>query len=224
MGGILNDDYIRALLSTAPASYTAAGGRRDAVTVLPIEAQHAVPSQMPEVPDGMSPDSQKFFTAWKSWRGDRILPRRAQVQLTSIARLMPRLVVLEVRGPDRATFRLAGDDIERAFGLRLTGRSFIKMAEEADQARRGELLWRQVSQPCAVVLQQILEYRSGRRELVEIASAPVLPDADGMPLQVFAVVSPLSRQVTAREKDAVIRNIGRKLRFLDIGAGIPAQA
>ena len=223
MGGILNDDYIRALLSTAPGSYTAAGARSDAVTLLPVDAEHTAPAQMSDFSGAMSPDSQKFFTAWKSWRGDRILPRRAQVQLTSIARLMPQLVVLEVRGPDRATFRLAGDDIERAFGLRLTGRSFIRMADETQQARRGELLWRQVSQPCAVIMQQEREYRSGRREVVEIASAPVLPDTDGMPVQVFAVVSPLSRQVPPRENDVVTRNIGRNLRFLDIGAGIPAR-
>ena len=222
MASIFSDDYIRTLLSTAPATYTAAR-RRDAVAVLPIEAEHAAPPQMPDFSGGMSPDSQKFFAAWKSWRGDQILPRRAQVQLTTIARLMPQLVVLEVRGPDRATFRLAGDDIERAFGARLTGRSFIKMAEEAHQARRGELLWRQVSQPCAIIMQQEREYRSGRRDIVEIASAPVLPDTDGMPVQVFAVVSPLSRHVAAPDNDVIIRNIGRNLRFLDIGAGIPSR-
>lgn len=220
MHRIFTDDHIRALLSSAPAS-PGSGRPRDAATTLAAGPEQSVP--LPESPDGMSADSQKFFAAWKSWRGNQVLPRRAQVQLTTIARLMPQLVVLEVRGPDRATFRLAGDDIERAFGARLTGRSFIRMAEETHQARRGELLWRQVSQPCAVIMQQDREYRSGRREIVEIVSAPVLPDVDGAPVQVFAVVSRLSRLVTAPAGDVVVRNFGRNLRFLDIGAGIPAR-
>jgi len=222
MDRFFSDAHIRALLSAAPDA-ARPGRLPDAVTMLSTGQPQSAPLPLPDGSGGMSPDSQKFFAAWKSWRGDQILPRRAQVQLTTIARLMPQLVVLEVRGPDRATFRLAGDDIERAFGARLTGRSFIKMAEEAHQARRGELLWRQVSQPCVAILQQEREYRSGRREIVEIVSAPVLPDAEGAPMQVFAVVSPLSRHVTTPENDTVIRNFGRNLRFLDIGAGIPAQ-
>lgn len=215
------DDYIRALLSGPVASKF---GPQDAVTMRPSGPDRMPPTlaPMPDFQGGMTADSQKFFAAWRSWRGDQILPRRAQVQLTSIARLMPQLVVLEVRGPDRATFRLAGDDVERAFGARLTGRSFIKMAEEAQQARRGELLWRQVSRPCAVIMQQEREYRSGRRETVEIASAPILPDLEDAPVQVFAVVSRVSRNVTAHDGDIVVRNFGRNLRFLDIGAGIPA--
>lgn len=225
MSSIFSNDYIRALLSAAPAAAPETR-RPDAVAIAPDNRIPAGPRAESDALEGMAAESQKFFAAWKSWRGDQILPRRHQVQLTSIARLMPLLAVLEVRGPDRATFRLAGDDIEQAFGMRLTGRSFIKLADIDQQERRGELLWRQVSQPCAAIARHDLEYRSGRRETVEIASAPVLPDIEGAPVQIFAVISRIQKHAgfgASDAKDAIIRNFGRNLRFLDIGAGIPAQ-
>lgn len=222
MHSIFSDDYIRRLLSAAPAASTALGQPREA-GVIAIGQPPAMP--VPDAADGMSAESQKFFAAWKSWRGDQVLPRRAQVQLTGIARLMPQLAVLEVRGPDRAIFRLAGTELEQGYGARLTGRSFIKLADTPEQARRGELLWRQVSQPCAALIQQVVEFRSGRREIVEVASAPVLPDAEGEPVQLFAVASRIQKHAAlSAGNDPAIRNFGRNLRFIDIGAGIPALA
>lgn len=234
MAGIFSNDYIRAMLSATPTSQT----------VSAVPQVFAAPAAAPFT-EVLSAESQKFFAAWRAWRGTRLLPRRQDVQLTAIARLMPQLAVLEVHGPDRAIFRLAGTEIEQHFGARLTGRNFIKLAHNdakgadatgsdaerlADQAPPsvsvGERLWRQVSQPCAAVMRQDLEYRSGRREAVEIAAAPVLPDIEGAPVQVFAVIGRLSRTVAGpavARGDAVIRNYGSNLRFLDIGAGIPAK-
>lgn len=225
MNRIFSNDYIRALLSTAPLPIPDAAGA-PAGSALPDGEICIAPAQAQMDLAGFSPDSQKFFNAWKSWRSGGVLPRRAEVRLTTIARLMPQLAVLEVHGPDRAVFRLAGTDLEQAFGARLTGRSFIKMADEAEQQRRGELLWRVVSQPCASIMQQVIAFRSGRQDIFEIVAAPVLPDSEAAPAQVFAVISRLSRPaVTPPERnDAVVRNFGRNLRFLDIGAGIPAKS
>lgn len=214
-GRFFSDEHIRAILSTAPNH-----GRT--APLIPPADEH--PAARPDTTDGLSAESQKFLAAWRSWRGTQLLPHRHQVQLTSIARLMPQLMVLEVRGPDRATFRLAGTDIEELLGARLTGRSFITMAETAQQKRRGEILWLQVSQPCAAIVCQEVEFRSGRRASIEIAAAPVLPDAEGQPVQIFAVASQLPQPVTrprSGERDIVVRNFGRNLRFVDIGAGVP---
>src|SRR5690606_1850725 len=126
---------------------------------------------------------------------------------------------------DRATFRLAGTEIENQYGARLTGRSYIALTDPAKQQKRGELLWLHVKQPCAVIAHQELEFRSGRRCVVEIASAPVLPDSEDQPVRVFAVVSRFPRQPLRSdgERDMVVRNFGRNLRFIDIGAGIPGN-
>lgn len=213
---LFSDDHIRAILSVAPQR-----GRDAAPVALSSDIR---PAARPDADAGLSGESQKFLAAWRSWRGTQLLPHRHQVQLTSIARLMPQLAVLEIRSPDRAIFRLAGTEIEAQFGARLTGRSYIALAEPAEQKRRGDLLWLQVSQPCAAIVYQEFEFRSGRREIIEIASAPVLPDTDGQPVQIFAVASRLPRYVEpapGKERDMVVRNFGRNLRFVDVGAGVP---
>lgn len=217
-GGFFSDEHIRAILSAAPDHGHVAIPAAAAATGRPARSSFA---------EGCSAESQKFLAAWQAWRGTQLLPRRHQVQLTSIARLMPQLIVLEVRGPDRVTFRLAGTDIETQFGARLSGRSVIALTDPAKQKRRGELIWQQVTQPCAALVYQELEFSSGRREIVEIASAPVLPDAEGEPVQIFGVVSRLPRHLPPAAdgrngvRETVVRNLGRNLRFLDIGAGIP---
>src|SRR3546814_18920611 len=48
--------------------------------------------------DMLSADSRKLFEAWQGWRGDRLLPRRADMDLVSISRLMPRLAVIDEIG------------------------------------------------------------------------------------------------------------------------------
>lgn len=211
--GIFSDDHIRTLLSSRPEPRPAPPAA--------MPAGDAAPTTMSF--EGCSPESRKFLAAWQSWRGTQLLPRRQQVDLTSIARLMPQLAVLEVHGPDRATFRLAGTEIENQYGARLTGRSYIALTDPAKQQKRGELLWLHVKQPCAVIAHQELEFRSGRRCVVEIASAPVLPDSEDQPVRVFAVVSRFPRQPLRSdgERDMVVRNFGRNLRLIDIGAGIP---
>src|SRR3546814_19582298 len=101
--------------------------------------------------DMLSADSRKLFEAWQGWRGDRLLPRRADMDLVSISRLMPRLAVIDVKAPDNALFRLAGTEIEHHFGERLTGRSYIRMVPAERKQRRGEQLWLIDPQACAGV-------------------------------------------------------------------------
>src|SRR3546814_12750200 len=87
---------------------------------------------------------------------------RADMDLVSISRLMPRLAVIDVKAPDNALFRLAGTEIEHHFGERLTGRSYIRMVPAERQQRRGELLWRIATQPCAVGQHVACDWRPGR--------------------------------------------------------------
>ena len=61
--------------------------------------------------------------------------------------------------------------------------------------------------------------------MAAIVAAPVLPDSADAPAQVFAVVSRLTRPAPRlQQNDTMLRNFGRNLRFLDIGAGIPAKS
>jgi hypothetical protein len=168
-----------------------------------------------------SPESLHFLEAWHHWRGDRLVPLRRDVELLSICKLMPQFLVLEVNGPDRATIRLAGTEVERQFGSTLTKRNLIALTDRPYQPQRGQRLWQMVNQPCAALLHLAIDRQSGQRNEVELAIAPVLPDDHRAACQLFIAVSRLPHWQWGSAADPVAHSLGRNLRFLDIGGGIP---
>lgn len=186
----------------------------------PSVGSRRAPARATPADDMMSTDSRKLYEAWQGWRGDRLLPHRADMDLVSISRLMPRLAVIDVKAPDSALFRLAGTEIEQHFGERLTGRSYIRMVSPDRQQQRGELLWRIATQPCAVLQHVACDWQSGHHGVTEIFGVPVLPDRDGEPVQMLGVVSRLPPLVwDAKDHITAMRSV--TLRFVDIGAGLP---
>ena len=196
--------------------------------IIPIRTAPARPGVSPgATPAGtpandiLSADSRRLYEAWQGWRGDRLLPRRADLDLVAISRLMPRLAVIDVKDPDTAVFRLAGTEIEQLFGQRLTGRSYIRMVPPERQKSRGELLWRIATQPCVVVQHIACDWQSGRHGVLEVFGVPMLADRDGEPVQMLGVVSRLPAPVWG-EPDRIIAMRSIAMRFIDIGAGQPA--
>ena len=118
------------------------------MTLQPRAYLHPQLSQLPTLDSGygkapatdvealMSGDSRHLLAAWKRWRGEHLLPHRRDMDLVSIARLMPRLVLLDVFSPQRMIFRLAGTEIESIAGMRLTGRDHILLAQPDQRASR----------------------------------------------------------------------------------------
>lgn len=169
----------------------------------------------------LSDDSRQFLTAWNRWRGDRLLPRRADMDITMIARLMPRVVLLEALDSQRVIFRLAGGEIEQYLGQRLQGRDYVTMGEPGQRSRRAELMWRIVSQPCAAVNVYRVADPDGSRRLIQFCGAPILPDEADAPIQLLAVASNL-RRLGWGEGSMPYDPNAAGLCFIDIGAGLPA--
>lgn len=185
----------------------------------PMQGRQANSNARPQ--DIMSDDSRKLFAAWQAWRGDRLLPRRADMDLVSISRLMPRLGLVDVRSAEQVTFRLAGTEIEQQFGQRLTGRSYLRLGPPERQKQHGELLWRIATQPCAMLQHISIDWQSGRRCVLEMLALPMLPDRDGDPVQLLGVVSRLPQRSWG-ETDRIVTLHSIMLRLIDIGAGLPA--
>ncbi|MCW5730883.1 MAG: PAS domain-containing protein [Alphaproteobacteria bacterium] len=170
----------------------------------------------------LAEESRRFLLTWHRWRGAALLPGRADVALRDIRDLLPRIAILEIRSRENATFRLAGTQYRLELGFEPTGLNYVQLAPPAERQRRGELLYRQVRQPCAAVMLFRHRYASGHEVVFEIVSAPLrgaLPDALG---QVIALASKLERS----RPDAVHvlhpqLNSGERLRHIDIGAGLP---
>lgn len=174
----------------------------------------------------LSNDSRHLLAAWKSWRGASstpgLLPHRRDMDLVSIARLMPRLVLLEAFGPQRMIFRLAGTEIEAVAGLRMTGRDHIAMAQPDQRAARSRLLWGAATQPCgALAFHTFSHPDSGQPHVIETFLLPVLPDDATAPMQLIGLAAHLPVLEAGSHVTRPLEYAGTTQHFLDIGGGIP---
>lgn len=171
----------------------------------------------------LSEDSRHLLQVWKDWRGDHLLPHRRDMDLVSIARLMPRLVLLDARGPQRMIFRLAGTEIETITGIRMMGRDHIAMAQPDQRAARSRLLWGAATQPCgALAFHRFPHPDSGRLHQIETFALPILPDDASAPMQLIGLVAHLPVLDAGSHVTRPLEFAGATQHFLDIGAGVPA--
>jgi hypothetical protein len=176
----------------------------------------------------MSSDSRHLLNAWKRWRSAHshktgLLPHRRDMDLVSIARLMPRLVLLDVFSPQRMIFRLAGTEIESITGLRLTGRDHILMAQPDQRASRSRLLWGAATQPCgALAFHSVTHPDTGRLHQIETFVLPILPDDAEAPIQLIGLAAGLPVLEAGSHVTRPLEFAGATQHFLDLGGGIPA--
>ena len=216
-----NDTMIRAMLAAGPAGAPLIGAGSNDTGSNDTGAR-------PDAADAdsivLSPESRQLLAAWQDWRGDRLLPHRRDMNLVSISRLMPQLALIELYGPDRAVFRLAGTELEQLYGATLTGRSYITMVPPERRRRRGELLWQIATRPCAAVQRSFLDWQSGRHHELELLCLPILPDDPGRPVQVLGIGSRMPQRpwgIREHANDPVTAINSRRIDLIDIGAGLP---
>ncbi|TNE61817.1 MAG: PAS domain-containing protein [Alphaproteobacteria bacterium] len=164
-----------------------------------------------------------FFSAWRNWRGDAMVPTRSQIRLADIPHLMRGCMLLDMHGPDQIVFRYAGSLFQDLYKFDFTGANYLDITEPATRDMRSRRLMAVVEQPAAAV------WTAPGVDTVDFigASVPILADHPGQP--------PLLMQVCIHLKDlhhirpatmAVGREkveISNRFRFIDIGAGIPAD-
>lgn len=79
--------------------------------------------------------TQKLLTYWRRLRGDRLVPRKDEIDPRAIKDHLAFSFLIERDGEDRFTFRLAGTGLCELFGLELKGHNFIHYW--ADEAKTG---------------------------------------------------------------------------------------
>jgi len=66
---------------------------------------------------------RRAFLYWQERRGERAAPSRADLDPTDIPSLLPHLMLVEVgAGSEQLRYRLVGTEVERNFGIPMTGR------------------------------------------------------------------------------------------------------
>lgn len=166
----------------------------------------------------------ELLRAWDRWRGTQLLPSRADMRMEEIVKLLPNVVLLEVRGPRDIVYRLVGTEISAAIGIELTGRSFLEAAPPEARALRAARINHVVSRPCAAVMHGTQLAVSGLAFAVESIVLPVRPAEAGAPMQALGLVALLPGATPPSQvSEAEAGRLAETYRFVDIGAGVPAD-
>lgn len=165
-----------------------------------------------------------FARAWRRWRGDGLLPTRAQMRIEDIAPLLPFVVIVDVLDRHTMPVRLAGTAVRDTLGVELTGLNYLDLADKGQRERRARLLFDQVRQPCGSCTHFPVPLQSGLTLKVECLCLPVRPeDPERLP-QLVAVNAPLQDPGLFDPVGKVVPvGTAEVYGYVDIGAGVPAM-
>lgn len=173
------------------------------------------------LPGPLTLPSRRFLTLWDGWRAGAVLPPRQRLDTDALGDLLPRCVLIEVRGRDDMPIRFAGSWLRERLGGEIVGSNYLDLTTPENRERRADLLLTEVAQPCAAVIYYWVQFDAGGMMPVEVVSAPLLGDAPGAPALVLACATPLARGENDGDADPATYAEGDGLLFIDIGAGLP---
>lgn len=170
----------------------------------------------------VTPETLTFVEAWVGWRGSRMVPRRSDMQLADIKRLLPMVSLLEVRSPTEVVFRVAGSRMRDYLGFDVTGYNYITFASESFRHIRIWRLQQEVTRPCGALFIYPHRFPSGYVSPAETISLPIVDGRPGKPPMMLTVVTPLStRMEDPPENGQREMFYATEFAFVDIGAGVP---
>ena len=99
-----------------------------------------------------TPDAGAIFDMWDALRGERSAPFRAELDAGKIGARAPYLAIFEQVGGSNFRVRIAGDRLNRWFGLELRGMSALSLAIPACRNHLQATLNRVTEEPAAAVI------------------------------------------------------------------------
>jgi len=122
------------------------------------------------------PDLVGLHAMWDALRGDRPVPFRAELDAGRIGAKAPFLAILEYVGPSNFRIRIAGDRLNRWFGLELRGMSALSMVAAQCRNHVQAALNRVTGEPAVAALQGEARTDSGFAAPFEMALLPMRSD------------------------------------------------
>jgi len=185
-------------------------------------ATQALPAAVPAFDLSPLTEPCRFIADyWLALRGQRMLPRNAEIDPAALARNLPHVALLEVRSPDDTICRLAGTSIRLSLGFELTGKSVIHLYAPELHRAAGFRFWTMATQPCGATFEMGLRFSTGAHAPHEVIILPLEPDGPGMAPTLL--LGAAGMQAVNWENIAVLPQLqaAPSFRFIDIGAGIP---
>ncbi len=122
------------------------------------------------------PDAASLHEMWSTLRAGRSAPFRAELDAERIGAKAPYLAIFEHVGPSNFRVRIAGDRLNRWFGLELRGMSVLAMVEGPARNHMQAALNRVVADPSVGVLRGRARALDGRAQAFEMVLLPMRSD------------------------------------------------
>lgn len=159
---------------------------------------------------------------WLDVRGNDPVPVRASIDPGALASALPHVFMLNMIGPDTASYRLVGTAHRARLGIELTGHIWGEFLGGPQRAERTHRLWQAVRHPCGFAARYEVVFASGAHDPVETLLLPLRPnDPSACPIMIGVGIS--IRQVDwVNPSGSIASRTPEQSRFLDLGNGIPA--
>ena len=159
---------------------------------------------------------------WQGLRGNRLRPRRSEIDPAALAPFLPNIGIFEVVAPDVTICRLAGTAFHRTLGFELTGRNVAELYGPSLYRAAGYRFQMMATQPCGAMFDLVLRFASGAENPHEIMLLPLEPESPAALPTLLVGVAPI--RAVEWENTAVLPQLdpSPNFRFIDIGVGTPA--
>lgn len=121
-------------------------------------------------------DAKALYQMWTELRGDRPAPFRAEIDAGRIGAAAPFLAILESVGPFNYRVRLAGDRMNRWYGMELRGMSALSMLTPAGRNHLLAVLNRVTAEPSVASVTGRARRPDGLTGEFEMALLPMRSD------------------------------------------------
>jgi hypothetical protein len=121
-------------------------------------------------------DSQALQAMWSELRGDGVVPFRAELDAGRIGARAPFLAILEYVGPSNFRIRIAGDRLNKWFGLELRGMSALSIIDAASRNHLTAALNRVTGDPAVAAIHGEARAAGGFASPFEMVLLPMRSD------------------------------------------------
>jgi hypothetical protein len=175
------------------------------------------------VPRPSSKPCGAILDHWQALRGDRLRPRRSEIDPGALVPFLPNIGIFQVISPEVTLCRLAGTAFHRSLGFELTGRNVAELYGPTLYRTAGYRFQLLATQPCGAMFDLVLQFASGAENPHEIMLLPLEPEEPGASPTLLVGAAPI--RAVEWENTAVLPQLepSPNFRFIDIGAGIPTS-
>lgn len=121
-------------------------------------------------------EARGLYEMWNALRGDRPVPFRAELDAHRIGAKAPFLAILEYVGPSNFRIRIAGDRLNKWFGLELRGMSALSLLDNDARNHFQAALNRVTAEPAVAAVHGAARGPDDKKSRFELVLMPMRSD------------------------------------------------